>query len=545
MEVSPLALNESDRIAALSKLEILDTAPEKDYDDLVSLAAMICEAPIANIAFIDQNRAWLKAKVGVDRTEFPRNASFCACDIEHTDLIIIEDALLDDRFANLPSVVGDPYIRFYAGMPILVDGYIVGQLCVFDTQPRSLTEQQASSLKILANQVNRLLQLRIQLFFKSKEAAEASELDKQKEFYESILNCLPTDIVVFDPNHKYIFVNPGAIKNDELRKYIIGKDDFEYAQYRGRDNAIAEKRRAQFLEIKNSSKEIRWEDSIRDPDGNMITHLRRLFPVFDDNHELTMVIGFGIDITDRKLLEEKQSELVKQLSAQNTQLVDFCNIVSHNLRAPLVNMSLLSKFISESDDPDEQKMLITKLNPVIENLHSMFNELVESIQIKQDSEIQSEKIELKDCLKRTLDGLNVEISKSEAIIEHDFSEVPVIFYPPKYLFSIFHNLVSNSLKYQSPKRKPHIRLATKAHGDKVILSVKDNGLGIDLVKHRDNLFKIGKVFHRHPNSNGFGLFMTKTQIEAMGGDMWAESIPDEGSTFYVELLNQIKLNEPS
>jgi PAS domain S-box-containing protein len=364
------------------------------------------------------------------------------------------------------------------------------------------------------------------------------KLDKQKEFYENILNKLPIDIAVFDADHKYLFVNPGAISVEEYRKFIIGKDDYEYAKYRNRDISTAHSRRAQFLEVKNTGKEIRWEDSLKNPKGELITHLRRMFPVHDENNELSMVIGFGLDITDRKIMEEKQAALVKQLSAQNIQLVDFCNIVSHNLRAPLVNMAMLVEFIEETTDSAEQKLLISKLNPVIENLNTTFNELVESIQIKQDLEIKSEYIYLKDCMHRTMEVLESEAIKLDATINVDFNDAPVVYFPPKYLYSIFHNLISNSLKYYSPKRKLIINLTSKRLDGSILFSVNDNGLGIDLVKHENNFFKIGKVFHRHPNAKGFGLFMTKTQVEAMNSKIWVESTPDVGTTFFIEFKNQ-------
>ena len=364
------------------------------------------------------------------------------------------------------------------------------------------------------------------------------QLDKQKAFYEVILNKIPTDIAVFDAEHRYLFVNPGAISNEEYRKFIIGKDDYDYAAYRNRNIAVAHSRRAQFMQVKTTGKEIRWEDSLVGPKGNVITHLRRMFPVYNEDGELTMVIGFGLDITDRKIMEEKQDTLVKQLSTQNTQLVDFCNIVSHNLRAPLVNISMLVDFIEECDDADDQKLLVSKLQPVIANLHTTFNELVESIQIKYDLEIESDEIDLNTCVERTLKSLQTEINQLHATVESDFSQAAVISYPSKYLYSIFHNLISNSLKYHSPKRQPIIKLSTKIEGGKIVLTVKDNGLGIDLVKHKENFFKIGKVFHRHPNSKGFGLFMTKTQVESMGGKIWVESQPDEGSSFFIEFTNQ-------
>src|SRR5215469_5343605 len=106
------------------------------------------------------------------------------------------------------------------------------------------------------------------------------QLDRQKAFYENILNKLPVDIAVFDAEHRYLFVNPGAISNEEYRKFIIGKDDYEYAAYRKRDISVAHGRRAKFMEAKVTGKEIRWEDSLREPQGNTITHMRRMFPVY-------------------------------------------------------------------------------------------------------------------------------------------------------------------------------------------------------------------------------------------------------------------------
>ncbi|MEP7168578.1 MAG: HAMP domain-containing sensor histidine kinase, partial [Bacteroidota bacterium] len=237
---------------------------------------------------------------------------------------------------------------------------------------------------------------------------------------------------------------------------------------------------------------------------------------------------------------EKIKEHATLLQFQNTQLSDFCNIISHNLRSPLVNLSMLTGFIEKTKDMDEQKQFIEKLRPVINNLNDTFSELVESLQVKQDTEIKSEKQSLKDCLQRILDGLAGEINKSHAVIETNFDEAPIVKFPPKYLSSIFHNLVSNSLKYKSPDRNPIIKLETRKVSGNIILSVSDNGMGIDLKMHKDKLFKIRKIFHHHPEAKGFGLYITKTQVEAMSGRIWAESTPDEGATFFVEFKNQIK-----
>ena len=548
----PIVQDEARRLAALRELEILDTAPEEEFDNILSLACQISATPMGVIGLLDENRFWYKAKRLFPVSQDGSMELFNSLDADLEHPVIVTDTLLDTRFMNHPFIIGEPFIRFAIFIPLADEnGLLLGYLVVTDATPKVLSDLQIEGLKMLGKQVMSLFRLRKELLKSKRQENEsridlmdrkqvAHELDKQKSFYENILNKIPTDIAVFDPDHRYLFVNPFAIGNEALRKYIIGKDDFEYARYRNRDESIAKKRRAQFLEAKTQGKEIRWEDSLVSPSGQTITHLRRLFPVYDDQGKLTQVIGFGIDITERKQLEEKQSVLVKQLSAQNTQLLDFCNIVSHNLRGPLINMSMLVDFIEESNDLDEIKLLVSKLNPVIESLNTTFNELVESIQVRQNLEIESEDIVLKDSLRRALDGLEMEVDKSKAEVIIDLDEAPVVNFPPKYLSSIFHNLISNALKYRSPDRQLVIQIKATRTDNSVLLMVKDNGLGLDLEKHKDNVFKIGKVFHKHPNAKGLGLYMTKAQIEAMDGKIWLESAPDQGATFYIVFANQTR-----
>jgi len=363
-------------------------------------------------------------------------------------------------------------------------------------------------------------------------------LEQQRVFYENILNNLPIDIAVFSSDHRYLYVNPTAIRDKELRTYIIGRDDFEYAKFRNRSTDIAERRRFKFLEAKTHRKSVGWEDTLTDAKGTNSTHLRRMFPVFDGSGELLMMIGLGMDITERKELEDKQTMLLAKLSQKNVQLTDFCNIVSHNLRAPLVNVAMLSEFIENCIDANERKQLISSLNNVLDNLNSTFNELVESIQIQEDPEVTSEHIQINKYLQRTMESLEPDIVRSGATFSIDIENAPTIHYPVTYFNSILHNLISNALKYRSPERKPEIGISSYRKGNSVYLSVADNGLGIDMQKHKNNFFKIGKVFHHHPDAKGFGLYMIKAHIEALGGKIWVESAPDKGATFFIEFTNQ-------
>jgi GAF domain-containing protein len=160
MSVSPNRL-EAKRLKVLWEYEVLDTVPEEVFDDLTELAARICEAPIALISLVDENRQWFKAKIGITLGETTRDISFCAHAIKQTDLFIVPDATRDKRFAENPLVTSEPKIRFYAGAPLITaDGYALGTLCVIDKVPRDLLPDQRQALRILARHVVSQLELR-------------------------------------------------------------------------------------------------------------------------------------------------------------------------------------------------------------------------------------------------------------------------------------------------------------------------------------------------------------------------------------------------
>lgn len=151
---------EKRRLQALASYQILDTLPEPAFDDLVEVASIICDAPIAVINFIDRDRQWFKSEKGLGVRETPLDISICAHAILQPGLFVVPDTTQDPRFANNPLVTGEPHLRFYAGALLeSSDGYPLGTLCVLDFQPRELTERQGFALKALANQVMAHMQL--------------------------------------------------------------------------------------------------------------------------------------------------------------------------------------------------------------------------------------------------------------------------------------------------------------------------------------------------------------------------------------------------
>ncbi len=195
--------NEKARVQALRRYKILDTDPEKAFDDLAIVASSICNTPVALISVIDSDRQWFKSKVGVDISETPLDVSFCAVAIQQPNLFVVPDASKDPRFSSNPFVISDPKVRFYAGAPYASsDGHPLGTLCVIDTVPRELTPNQESALLALSRQVQaqfelrrNLIELRVALGERDRAEAERdrtiAELENALEHVQRLSGLLP------------------------------------------------------------------------------------------------------------------------------------------------------------------------------------------------------------------------------------------------------------------------------------------------------------------------------------------------------------------
>ena len=198
----PAPANESDRLAALRALDILDSAPEIAYDEIVELAAQICTCPFAYISFIDDDRRWLKARYGLsaEMIEAPRANAVCSTTICGAETLVVPDMRQDPRFENSAMVVGGPRCRFYCGVPLITDeGYALGTLCVMDFEPRQLSFEQTESLRRLSHQVLSQLELRRKLIeydqtIKELDHARAEAAAEKARAEELLENLLPPAI---------------------------------------------------------------------------------------------------------------------------------------------------------------------------------------------------------------------------------------------------------------------------------------------------------------------------------------------------------------
>ncbi len=185
--------NEEERLLELYHYDLLDTAGDEDFDDIVQLASKICNTPISTVTLVDSDRQWFNAKVGVTDSQGPRETSFCAHVVaDQGDIFTVEDASKDERFHDYPNVTGDPHIRFYAGVPLVTrKGHRLGALCVINSRPQHLTSEQAFALKVLGAQVVRLAEQKLQnRYLRSYQ----KRLQQQSEMQNRILSIVAHDV---------------------------------------------------------------------------------------------------------------------------------------------------------------------------------------------------------------------------------------------------------------------------------------------------------------------------------------------------------------
>ena len=234
-----------------------------------------------------------------------------------------------------------------------------------------------------------------------------------------------------------------------------------------------------------------------------------------------------------KNLEKTVLDRTAYLTRQNKQLEDFSYIISHNLRGPMSNLKSLLGFHKEEDTVSGKDQLMDYFETTVTNLASTLDELLEVVTIRHESKKEREILNFEDIFSKIMANYQGQIMEFNARVTCDFSEAPTVEYSGVYLESIMQNLLSNALKYRSKNRLPEIHFKTRNVGNKIELSAIDNGLGIDMEVHGNRIFGLHKTFHKHPDAKGVGLFITKAQVEAMGGEISVQSEVDKGATFEI------------
>lgn len=360
------------------------------------------------------------------------------------------------------------------------------------------------------------------------------ELLVQKVFYEGIINAIPADIAVFDKDHKYLFVNPTAIKNEDLRKWIIGKDDLDYCKHYDKPISIANKRRDIFNKaLKQGSATI--EERLNTKDG-VEYHLRHMFRVKNENEEVEYVIGYGINITEIKKAQIELEEAKRNAENEKNAKHLLLSTISHELRNPINAINSLISISSEENNVNN-KELLDSLKLSAENIDSILKDILnEHRAIEQVNNLPS------DFEKFILHIANTyKIQANRKNLEFNFniqSTIPrILSFDKKLLSQILNNLLNNAVKYTNNGKITFSVKNLSIDSSSVLIGfiIEDTGIGIP-----ENMRK--KIFERYErvggNSEfgiGLGLSIVKEKLNLLEGELNLESYEGKGSKFSVQM----------
>lgn len=562
MKPAILPPNEPQRLQCLQNYHILDTAPTDGFDTLTELAALVCHTPIALVSLVDEHRQWFKARVGLTASETPRDLAFCAHAILQSELFVVADTWLDERFCDHPLVLGAPHIRFYAGMPLVTaDGMALGTLCVIDQQPRTLDPLQQQTLRVLAKQVVAQMELHRQLEERHQAEVERQRLDEILRLQERAIAASRNGIVITDarlPDNPVIYVNPSF---ERITGYtaaeVLGRN-CRFLQQDDHDQPALEPLRQAIAAGQDCTVDmINYRK-----DGEKFWNHLSIAPIRDPEGHLTHFVGIQTDISDRKQSETQLHQHVAALEqarqtaeAANHAKGDFLAMMSHEIRTPLNAVIGMTGLLLDTPLTEQQRDFVETTRTAGDTLLTIINEILDFSKIESGKlDLETQPFNLRTCLEEALDLLSAKATEKNLELAYLIPPtLPLqLLGDVSRLRQVLVNLINNAIKFTAegevvvsvaavaPPEAAEGRITLK-------VAVQDTGIGIP-ADRLDRLFQpfsqVDASTTRKFGGTGLGLAISKRLCELMGGTLWVESTEGQGSTFYFTLQLEIDPHPP-
>jgi PAS domain S-box-containing protein len=504
-------------LSAVADSGRIHSDPDPLFDELCQLAADTIGTPAALVTVLDGQRQFFKAQIGLDKPETPGEWLSWQHTFQSLDrVLVVNNALEDDRFKSSPLVTGEPHIRAYMGAPVVSrQGQVLGTLCVIDRQPRAFTQEQEQRLMRLAKLVSALL---------DREALVWRELEVQQRV---ILLTHGLDIKAYtDSNGIYRYVNQAFTQAFGLEEnQIVGRHIEEITGQSAYDDWIREPLRQAVAGepskyrrlVKFPAKGPRWTDV-------------GLFPVRDAKGAVKGVVMRGHDVHEIVLAREtSERRLINQQQ--------FLNVLAHDVREPLRTIQgYVSLAIDEgvSALSDEVLGFLRQAQRGGKRLSLLIDDLLAFLRADGEA-IRTEPVNLKSLIESVVEDLGELMREQGAAVAHDVQAVEVLG-ARVWLRLLLQNLVVNGIKYARPGVAPVVTIAARVEGDAVLLSVSDNGVGIS-AEDRSQLFR---PFARLASTasvpgSGLGLALCQKVAELHGTTIGVDSTPGVGSVFSITL----------
>ncbi len=535
MKEAKLPKNENERLQALKELEILDTLEEQAYDDLTKLAALICDVPIALVSLVDKERQWFKSNYGLAAKETDRSLAFCAHAILDDDIFYIPDSEKDDRFKDNPLVKGEPHVKFYAGIPLKVNGmFNVGTLCVIDNKPNQLSQIQKDALKILGRQVESQFMLRKLNKEQTFALRNANEEIRNKIMMDRTQKAAKIGSWRVNLKDQSIYWSKTTydIHEEDYDKEIILEDAINYyvEEYRPiiskmiEDGIKEQKGWNADLKIRKKSGQEKWVRAIGHPviDNGEVVQLEGTFQDIDDI----------IHYQDR-LKEEKEKAVVAERSKSQ-----FLANMSHEIRTPLNGILGMTEILTDKITDVESKEYLKIIQNCGKSLLVLINDVLDFSKIEAGKlDLEFREFNVHELIEECILLFKVSTDKNINLkFEFEPDTPKWIKSDPIRIKQILDNYLSNAVKF-TKQGDIKVYLSHEYSNDERKLlkfSVKDSGIGIS----HENQQKLFKRFSQVDASDtrlyggtGLGLSISKKLAVLLGGDVSVTSELGSGSEF--------------
>ena len=366
---------------------------------------------------------------------------------------------------------------------------------------------------------------------------EIQELQRKTIFYEALLQQMPAELAVFDLEFKFLFVNQNAIKNDELRKWLIGRKEIEYWKSK---NLPLDKTLARIESFKKAIEERKSssvEEIFHAGTENEKQYVRVTHPYFKEG-ELQFLLSYGIDITELKQTENRLLHQNAELEKVNAELDQFVYSASHNLRAPLLSMKGLLSLISLDDTAfEDRSRFMGEVYKSIERLDATIHDIIEYSKNARLA-ISPQEIDIEQIIHSTIEDLKFfDQSKVHVSVQTELSAT--LFSDERRIRSIIHNIISNSIKYADPaKQERHLTITLSTSESFCSIVFSDNGIGIA----KENQERVFDMFYRATSlrtGSGLGLYIVKEMLHKLGGRLELTSQEGEGTSIAIEIPNTL------
>ncbi len=532
MQAPPALANETQRLARLRELGVLDTEAEAVLDSFTELATAITGMPIALISLIDEDRQWFKSAVGFPQGgQTPRALSFCGHAIATGDDVFeVEDASRDPRFADNPYVEGQPHVAHYAGAPLVMPGgERIGTICVVDDRPGRLDDRTRHLLSQLARSIVRVLLLRESERNLGSRLKAESALRESEAKFRTMTEAMPQMVWSSRPDGHHDFFNrnwyaftgasPGEC-NGDLWQSLVHPEDLPPLLESWRHSLATGEPYEAACRLHHHDGEYRWV-------------LGRASPVRDDGGRIIRWMGTCTDIHEQKRIQE-------ELQESNQRKDEFLAMLAHELRNPLAPVSTAVELLRMAPDDTERVRRTSELiGRQVLHMSELVDDLLDVSRVTRGLvNIEHDTVNLQQVVNDALEQVRPQIHAREHAVNLQLPGAPVHVRGDRVrMVQVLANLLNNAAKYTPEGGRIEVEL--RAQDGQALVSVKDNGSGIDpgLLPHVFDLFTQAKrTPDRAQGGLGVGLALVRSLVELHGGTVRAESAgKGQGSTFTVSL----------